>query len=168
MNKNSVISLADVVKSSLFDTSNWREICDVTLTLKQALKADDGRLIKIDIYECRRAFRHFIHLLNLAVYGKAVRRYGKRLRVLSVLENEGRWHFHCAIEAPARFDTAQFAELIRECWSKVDWGHRIICAREKADRGWINYMLKPHQKSAFEKWIDSIDWEVFHNPIVGA
>ena len=29
-------------KSNLFDTSSWREFCDVTLTLKQGHRADSG------------------------------------------------------------------------------------------------------------------------------
>jgi hypothetical protein len=34
-------------------------------------------------YPCRQAFRHFMNLLNRAVYGAAFRRYGKRLRVIT-------------------------------------------------------------------------------------
>ena len=67
-------------KSNLFDTSGWGEFCDVTLTLKQGHQADSGGWIKIDHYRCQQAFRHFMNLLNQAVYGSAFRRYGKRLR----------------------------------------------------------------------------------------
>ena len=73
-------------KSHFFDTSSWGEFCDVTLTLKQAWQPDRGGWVKIDDYRCRQAFRHFMNLLNRAVYGAAFRRYGKRLRVLPVLE----------------------------------------------------------------------------------
>ena len=73
-------------KSHFFDTSSWGEFCDVTLTLKQALQPDRGGWVKIDDYRCRQAFRHFMNLLNRAVYGSAFRRHGKRLRVLPVLE----------------------------------------------------------------------------------
>ena len=73
-------------KSNLFDTSSWGEFCDVTLTLKQGHQPDSGGWVKIDDYRCRQAFRHFMNLLNRAVYGSAFRRYGKRLRVLPVLE----------------------------------------------------------------------------------
>ena len=73
-------------KSHFFDTSSWGEFCDVTLTLKQALQPDRGGWAKIDDYRCRQAFRHFMNLLNRAVYGSAFRRHGKRLRVLPVLE----------------------------------------------------------------------------------
>src|SRR5258708_38996210 len=82
-------------KSHFFDTSSWGEFCDVTLTLKQALQPDRGGWVKIDDYRCRQAFRHFMNLLNRAVYGSAFRRHGKRLRVLPVLEK--------ARSAPARY-----------------------------------------------------------------
>ena len=73
-------------KSHFFDTSSWGAFCDVTLTLRQARQPDSGGWVKIDDYRCRQAFRHFMNLLNRAVYGAAFRRYGKKLRVLPVLE----------------------------------------------------------------------------------
>jgi len=106
-------------KSHFFDTSSWSAFCDVTLTLKQARQPDSGGWVKIDDYRCRQAFRHFMNLLNRAVYGAAFRRHGKSLRVLPVLEKgevgaralrswdrgtSGRWHIHCAIELPSHFD----------------------------------------------------------------
>ena len=95
-----------------------------------------GREItKVDDYPCRQAFRHFMSLLNRAVYGAAFRRYGKRLRVLPVLERgelharalrswergtSGRWHIHCAIELPSHFDAVALENLICHCWAKVE------------------------------------------------
>src|ERR1700758_5706296 len=73
-------------KSHFFDTSSWGAFCDVTLTLKQARQPDSGGWVKIDDYRCRQAFRHFMNLLNRAVYGAAFRRYGKRLRVYLYLK----------------------------------------------------------------------------------
>jgi hypothetical protein len=86
--------------------------------------------IKIDDYACRKAFRHFMNLLNRAVYGAAFRRYNKSLRVLPVLEEgevgalrtwehgtSGRWHVHCAIELPLHLDAIAFEKLIRQCWA---------------------------------------------------
>ena len=122
-------------KSHFFDTSSWGEFCDVTLTLKQAWQPDHGGWLKIDDYRCRQAFRHFMNLLNRAVYGSAFRRHGKRLRVLPVLEKgevraralrprecgaSGRWHIHCAIELPSHFDAITLENMIRECWAKVE------------------------------------------------
>jgi hypothetical protein len=141
-------------KLTLFDTSSWGAFCDVTLTLKQAPQPDSGGWVKTDDCRCRRAFRHFMNLLNRAVYGAAFRRYRKSLRVLPVLEKgevragprdcgtSGRWHIHCAIELPSHFDGISLEELIHECRAKVEWGHDRILVRDGANAGWINYMLK--------------------------
>jgi hypothetical protein len=170
-------------KSNLFDTSSWGEFCDVTLTLKQGHLADGSGWIKIDHYQCRQAFRHFMNLLNKAVYGSAFRRHGKRLRVLPVLEKgevrarslrrwergtSGRWHIHCAIELPPHFDAFALETLIGDCWAKVELGHRRILVRDGANAGWINYMLKDRQKSEFDGLLDCVIIESMHNPIADA
>jgi hypothetical protein len=166
-----------------FDTSGWGQFCDVTLTLKQARQSDNGVWLKIDDYPCRRAFRHFMNLLNRATYGAAFRRYGKRLRVLPVLEKgevrtsalrawergaSGRWHIHCAIELPSHLDAIALERLIRLCWSQVQWACGRILVRDRANAGWIDYMLKGRQKSVFDGFFDCILVESFHNPIVDA
>jgi hypothetical protein len=105
-----------------------------------------------------------MNLLNRAAYGSTFRRYGKRLRVLPVLEKgevrarairpcergaSGRWHIHCAIELPSHFDAITLENLIRDCWAKVEWGYGRILVRDGANAGWISYMLKGRQKSVF-------------------
>jgi hypothetical protein len=170
-------------KSNLFDTSGWREFCDVTLTLKQGHRADSGSWIKIDHYRCGQAFRHFMNRLNKAVYGSAFRRHRKRLRVLPVLEKgevrahslrpwehgtSGRFHIHCAIELPSHLDAFALEKLIRDCWAKVEWGHGRILVRDGANAGWINYMLKDRQKSEFDGLLDCVMIESTHNPIADA
>jgi hypothetical protein len=144
-------------KSNLFDTSSWGEFCDVT--------------------------RHFMNLLNKAVYGSAFRRHGKRLRVLPVLEKgelrarslrrwergtSGRWHIHCAIELPPHFDAFALETSIGDCWAKVELGHGRILVRDGANAGWSNYMLKDGQKSEFDGLLDCVIIESLHNPIADA
>jgi hypothetical protein len=170
-------------RSYLFDTSNWGPFCDITLTLKQARQSDNGAWIKIDDYSCRQAFHYFMNLLNRAVYGAAFRRYSKRLRVLPVLEKgevsacalrscergtSGRWHIHCALELPSHFDAVTLEKLIRACWVKVEWACGRILVRDRANAGWIKYMLKDRQKSVFDDFFDCIIIGSLHNPIVGA
>ena len=169
--------------SCLFDTSSWRPFCDVTLTLKQARRSEKGAWIKVDDYPCKQAFRHFMNRLNRAIYGAAFRRYGKRVRVLPVLEKgevrasalrswergtSGRWHIHCAIELPAHLDAVALEKLIRRCWAKVELGYGRILVRDCANAGWINYMLKGRQKSEFDDFLDSVMIESLHNPIADA
>jgi hypothetical protein len=166
-------------KSHFFDTSSWGPFCDVTLTLRQSRQSESGAWVKINDYRCRQAFRHFMNLLNRAVYGPAFRRYGKRLRVLPILEKgevraralcswergrSGRWHIHCAIELPSHFDAIALESLIHHCWGKVEWGYDRILVRGGANAGWINYMLKDRQKSEFDGFLDCIVIESLHNP----
>ena len=170
-------------KSHLFDTGSWGPFCAVTLTLKHGRQSDSGVWTRISDYPCRQAFRHFMNLLNREIYGTAFRRYGKRLRVLPVLEKgevgaralrpwergtSGRWHIHCAIELPRHFDAVALERLVRHCWAKVEWGHGRILVRDGADAGWINYMLKDRQKSEFDDVLDCIIIETLHNPIADA
>jgi hypothetical protein len=173
----------EAAKSFLFDTSRWGPFCDATLTLKQARQSEKCAWIKLDDYPCRQAFRHFMNLLNRATYGAAFRRYGKRLRVLAVLEKgevrasalrswergtSGRWHIHCAIELPTHLDAIALEKLIRCCWAKVDSGNGRILVRDGANAGWISYMLKNRQKSGFDTFLDCIITESLHNPIADA
>ena len=170
-------------KAYFFNTATWGSFCDVTLTLKQARQSDKGTWIRIDDYPCRQAFRHFMKLLNRAVFGAASRRHGKRLRVLPVLEKgevcsssmrseecspSGRWHIHAAIELPAHLNAVGLEKLIRRCWSNVELGFGRILVRAGANAGWINYMLKGRQKSQFDGFLDCIILESLHNPIADA
>ena len=181
--KLSQSTLAEPIKQSLFDTGGWGAFCDVSATLKQARRSDHGKRITVDEYECRRACRHFMNLLNRAVYGNAFRNCNKQLRVLTVLEKgqvhsralssrqrgtSGRWHVHCAIELPQHLDAVTFEALIHGCWAKVDWGYRRLQVREGTNEGWINYMLKQHQKADLDCWSDCIVLEAFNNPIAHA
>ena len=116
-----------------------------------------------------------MNLLNRAVYGNAAHRHGKRIRVIPVLEKaalpvqaigltshgqsntSGRWHFHCAVELPARIDATELERLVSNCWAKVHWSYHRTLTRDGANCGWINYILKPWQKSEFDDWSDCID-----------
>ena len=173
----------DAAKSYLFDISRWRPFCDVTLTLRQARQSPMGAWIKVDDYSCRQAFRHFMNLLNRAVYGAAFRRHRKRLRVLPVLEKgevraralrscepstSGRWHIHCAIELPPHLRAVALEKLIRACWAKVELGYGRILVRDRANAGWIHYMLKDSQKAEFDGFLDCVIVESWHNPIADA
>ena len=124
-----------------------------------------------------------MNLLNRAVYRTAFRRYGKRLRVLPVLEKgevrastllpwergrSGRWHIHCAIELPAHLDAFALEKLIRDCWTQVDLGYGRILVRDGANAGWVNYMLKDRQKLEFDGLLDCIIIESLYNPTVDA
>ena len=162
-----MLTLNSIKRSELFDTRHWRSICDVTLTLKQARKGDSGHWFPLNWYQCGQAFRLFLNLLNRGVYKNAGRRFGKKIRVISILEKDpfGRWHIHAALEPPRHIAPEEFERLVRKCWGKTDWGYREIAVRSNADRGWIDYMLKRRGKSGFEHPLDCIDWFSLNNPV---
>jgi hypothetical protein len=166
-NYSKVISA--IKHSPVVDTSHWDSVCGLTLTLKQALWCNGSRIFA-DEHQCSRAFRHLMNLLNRAIYGSAFRRGKKRLRVIPVLEKEqdGRFHYHAAIEVLRRIKPWQFHALVWHCWSRTDWGYDRTSVKFSADKGWVEYMLKPTQKSGFEAWADCIDWNNLHNPIANA
>ena len=80
----------------------------------------------------------------------------------------GRWHIHCAIELPSHFDAVVLENLIRRCWAKVEWAYSRIMVRDRANDGWIDYMLKHRQKSEFDSFVDCIVVESLHNPTADA
>ena len=145
--------------------------------LKQGHRADSGSWIEVDHYRCGQAFRHFMNLLNKGVYGSAFRRYGKRLRVLPVLEKgevrarslrpcergtSGRWHIHCAIELPSHFDAFALEKLIRIRWAKSrvePWPNS--CPR-LCKRGLDPLHAETPSKSEFDGLLDCVMIESLH------
>jgi hypothetical protein len=148
-----------------FDVQHWDSVCAVTLTLKQAIRPSDNAREFLDQLKASGNFRSFMTRLNRAVFGNAIRRHSKRLRVISSLEKDadGRYHYHAALEKPSRFKEEEFKALIARCWTDTRWGYRVIDVKFGPDQGWIDYMLKSSQKSGLEAWTDCIDWNSFYN-----
>jgi hypothetical protein len=152
----------------LLDTSKWGSTLALTLNLKQGRRSECGRLVWLDEYECRKTFAQFMNRLNRATYKNAHKRRGKRLRVVGVLEkgDDGRWHFHVAVECPDHLSQQQFRLLIDNCWSTLDWSYGLHVQPVYDQVGWTKYMLKLRQKSGLASWGDAIDLDSTHNPPV--
>jgi hypothetical protein len=169
------------------DTSHWRSVFAVTLTVKQALPSDRGGLVPLTEIQAKKELRYFMTRLNRAVYKYAARK-GKKLRAIPIVEKDsnGRWHYHLAIEPPAHLNADQFAAQIISSWSKSPWAHRINNIKPEAVRGWVYnafqrkdsalpklnpekdgwriYLLKKRGKSGLENWVDCIDLDTLNNP----
>ena len=127
--------------------------------------------IWLDYSQCCKAFAVFSHHLDRAVCGNCANRFGKRVKVIPVVEKSdlGReGTFTRLLKSRAHIDPVAFDELVRKCWSKVDWAHDRVELKDDADFGWLKYMLKPRQKAGLENWSDCIVWELLHNPIADA
>jgi hypothetical protein len=124
----------------------------VTLTLKKRV---GGNII--DEMKASANFRHFRNRLNHAVLGSKAKRYGHQLVMIAVLEISAdmRLHYHCTIDRPYYCSFERFSEIVREQWSKTDFGYRQIDIQDQADTGWTDYILKQRQKDSL---LDSIDW----------
>lgn len=123
----------------------------VTLTMKQR---DAG--CALDMIEAQKNFRHFMNILNKKAYGNAFSRFGKRLRVVPVLERsyDGRLHYHASIENPYD-DLSEFDIEIFRAWTKTRWGYTQTDVQHQYSDGWIDYIMK-------SKSFDNLDIENLH------
>ena len=148
------------------DTSHWRSVVGLTLNLKQTVVTPSGGFVRIDELTAKKAFRHYMKLLNRRIYKAAYRHHGKQLRVIPILEKsaDGRWHYHAAIEPPWFMDANRFGDIAMDVWlqTPLGYGHGEISI--DADAGWFAYMAKFRSKSGLEYYYDCIDTEAFHNP----
>lgn len=102
-------------------------------------------------------FRLFRVRLETRVLGRAAKRHGKRLPIIAVLEMSAdhRLHYHCIVDRPYHCSFGRFSAIIRDQWSKTDFGYHQIDIQDQSDKGWTDYLLKQRQKMSL---LDSIDW----------
>ena len=126
-----------------------------------------GGFVRLDELTAKKAFRHYMKLLNRRIYNFAFRRHGKRLRVIPILEKsaDGRWHYHAAIEPPSFMEANRFGEIAMDVWLQTPLGYGRGEISIDADAGWFAYMAKFRSKSGLECYYDCIDTEAFHNPL---
>jgi len=126
----------------------------VTLTAKQCA---DGEIL--DQERLEENIKRFLKILNRQIFGNAHNRFGKRVRVMSVIEGGTffvpRLHAHLAIERPSRVPFFLFREQILDAWIKTRFGYRINKV-EPAYPGWIEYSLKEESKR--NGVLPAVDW----------
>ena len=110
--------------------------------------------------EASENLKHFLNLVNRAVYGKSGVRKKYRVNCLPALEDYNvRPHYHLCLDKPERMTMEQFTLIIHQSWSKTYFGFKEIDVKI-CDGGWIGYMTKYKTK---ENFADSIDWLNYHN-----
>jgi len=134
----------------------------LTLTLKQTIveETPNGTVRRaITKQDCERITQRFQQKLNFAVFGHAVKRYGKTLKYLPVVEGERsgkHLHLHFAIgNWPKHLLFNQFDALV--CQAKkyvehVDEQHKV----DIADSGWLEYITK----ETATKHSDNVLWQL--------
>ena len=111
-------------------------------------------------------FRHFMNRLNQSYLRNSYRRYGVRLTVIPIKEENKivRPHFHCVIDNPFPERDREFVNLVKTCWKETVLGQGQIDIQRMVDFGWIDYMTKLEKKGNIA---DSIDWENMVVPLRG-
>jgi hypothetical protein len=116
-----------------FSSADCRYV-SVTLTAKQAVTNIDGNLAATTREDMDREVGKFLKRLDVAVYGNAAKRYGKRLRRADASHGGAdtfkRHHRHLVIELPQRFEgdggLDRFVELIRSTWMRSCYAMTIM------------------------------------------
>ncbi len=126
----------------------------VTLTLKQGIKNQ-----KLDDISCSQNLKHFLNVINQKCFGNQVKRFGKRLRVLPVLEvsRGNRLHYHLTLENPFPNNPNYFSQLIDSIWKRTKFGNNHIHIHENVNWEWNDYITKFNYKN------DQIDWMNYRN-----
>ena len=144
------------------DIDSWTAPVAATFTMKQALQADDGRLIRLTRDLASENFRHFLKRLNYKLYGNAAHRYRRRVTVCPVLEMSAadRLHYHAVFDVPPSVTPDEFRQFTLECWSSTHWAHSQSDIQFQADSGWAAYILKMRTKTEFDLDIDLANWHL--------
>jgi hypothetical protein len=153
----------NIRKASLEFASSIRWECPfaVTLTFKTAYYADRIRVPLTGI-DASQNLRHFLNLLNRAIYKKGERRKGAAISCVAVREDNGvRPHLHLCLDKPARLSNEQFCAFVTICWPRTRFGYAEVDIKPCTDlHGWLGYMTKYRTKSDYS---DAIDWMNVHS-----
>lgn len=147
---------------SYFDNFKFDDPIAVTLTLKRvSFFTDNGTRTQtyLDDIKTSQNIRHFLNRLNQRVFGHRFRRFGKRLKVIPVIEgdNNTRPHVHFTFDIPNHLSKDDFTVMLRECWGLTHFGyHQFDSTQIYNLSGWIDYKLKTRSKEDFTR---SVDWE---------
>ncbi|MCP3654581.1 hypothetical protein [Herbaspirillum sp.] len=134
----------------------------VTLTLKsyRRLKNDRGQAVEqLSHFAAKSTLAYFVKRLNIALFGKAAKRFGRSVSIIPVLEGHGadkRLHYHCAIGGlPEKMSVDTFNAAVRDAWSKTPFGYNEIRVTPISNVDWFSYMGK---EIGLEN-ADVLDWE---------
>ena len=118
---------------------NLENTLSVSLTMKQRIGFE-----KLDDISASQNFRHFMNILNSALYGNAFKRHQKRLGVVPILENSlnNRLHYHLILECPKVISEDDFKKLIETCWKKTKFGYGQTDIQNIYSGGWVDYITK--------------------------
>lgn len=129
---------------------HYADMYAVTFTMKQS---NGG--FKLDDASASQNLRHFLNIVNQTAFGNSYRRFGKRVKVIPVIETSAwdRLHYHLSIEKPEHLTEEEFLHLIGSAWRRTSLSRKELDIRKIYSDGWLKYCLKsrdPLQAIDFE------------------
>ena len=144
----------------MFDLSKFEHPMAVTLTLKPGIFIERG-YIHLTQEAASKDLRHFLNVLSRKILKQSQFRKGKRLPCFPVYESKNvSPHFHLVLDKPKNISNELFHDWARRTWHKTTFGNKQVDIKP-CDFGWATYITKLRTK---DNYIDSIDWNNFHQP----
>ena len=89
-------------------------------------------------------YRHFLNVLNRAIYKRQARNKGLSVTNIACYEfsESHRYHIHAIIGRPNQVNDDTFREYIASSWDKTHWGYGVGDMVAESDDGWLRYITK--------------------------
>jgi hypothetical protein len=138
------------------ETGTWSSTMVVTLNGRAKVRTGTGAFINPDEALFRKSVALACNVLDRAVYGKRVQRFGRRIPRIPFLEygHDRGWHCHVLIEPPYFMPREAFIEKVRQSWERSPCGS--TCHVRDGDQGSAGYLTKARSKDALEVWTDTL------------
>jgi hypothetical protein len=145
-----------------FNNVEFNNPVAITLTLKKVVTTSDEGVRRqsfLDVIKTTQNIRYFLNRLNVKIYKNSFRRFGKRLKVIPIIEGDKNIHphVHFTFDMPTHLTDDEFIQLVRACWGQTLFGyHQHNFTRIYDLNGWLGYKLKTRTKDDYAR---SVDWE---------
>lgn len=138
------------------ETCTWSSMMVITLNCRSRVRTTVGTFIQPDEAYVRESVTLGCKMLDRAVHGKAVQRFGRRVPRIPFLEygHDRGWHSHVLMEPPYFMTRETFIEKVRKSWERSPCGS--TCHFRDGDEGSAGYLTKARSKDALEVWTDTL------------
>jgi hypothetical protein len=129
-------------------------IARLDLTCKQFVRHSNGTFEKLDDIKLGSNIRRYLRALDTYFFKNAVRRYGKRLQRVPVIEKKNdRFHVHLLIEIPLnRIDGESFYKTAQRMWMNTLWADEVSRLQEVQ---WLDRSISYNTKDG----LSGVVWE---------
>lgn len=138
------------------ETGTWSSTIVITLNCRAKVRTAAGTFIPPAEAFVRKSIALACNMLDRAVHGKKVQRFGHRIPRIPFLEygHDRGWHCHVLLEPPYFMPREAFIEKVRQSWERSPCGS--TCHVRDGDEGSAGYLTKARSKDALEVWTDTL------------